>query len=98
MHSKEGNSRVFVVVVAYLMWRYRWGYEKVMEYIEAKVEREGEVKMVQKYVDGLKELEMQMGELSKGWELIGNESDEEVVLVKTYINTIRRHEQEREPK
>jgi protein-tyrosine phosphatase len=87
VHSNLGNNRCCAVIIAYLMKKFLWTFDKTVNYVRSK---KVEMKLSQNYTTQLKQFEQllqQDNPLSNDWRR-PYLSEEERVIVNTYNNTI----------
>ena len=87
-HSFKGQNRVCIVVLIYLMKKYKWSLKKSMEYLKSKKQ---DVDIPSFFLSQLIKFEsrlIQRGELTKDipWSFENLEDPEEKLLRNTYIN------------
>ena len=87
-HSFKGQNRVCIVVLIYLMKKYKWSLKKSMEYLKSKKQ---DVDIPPFFLSQLIKFEgrlIQRGELSKDipWSYENLKDPEEKLLRNTYIN------------
>ena len=90
-HSLKGQNRVCIVVLIYLMKKYKWSLNKSMEYLKSKKQ---DVDIPIYFFEQLKNFEnrlRQRGELTRDipWEFEGLNDPEEKLLRNTYLNGIK---------
>ena len=91
-HSFKGQNRVCIVVLIYLMKKYRWSLKKSMEYLKSKKQ---DVDIPPYFLSQLIKFEsrlIQRGELTKDipWSFENLKDPEEKLLRNTYINGINK--------
>ena len=87
-HSVKGQNRVCIVVLIYLMKKYKWSLKKSMEYLKSKKQ---DVDIPPFFLSQLIKFEsrlIQRGELTKDipWSFENLKNPEEKLLRNTYIN------------
>ena len=87
-HSVKGQNRVCIVVLIYLMKKYKWSLKKSMEYLKSKKQ---DVDIPPFFLSQLIKFESRLihrGELSKDipWSFENLKNPEEKLLRNTYIN------------
>ena len=91
-HSFKGQNRVCIVVLIYLMKKYRWSLNKSMQYLKSKKQ---DVDIPSYFFEQLKNFEnrlRQRGELPPGdipWEFEELPDPEEKLLRNTYLNGVK---------
>ena len=91
-HSFKGQNRVCIVVLIYLMKKYKWSLKKSMEYLKSKKQ---DVDIPPYFLSQLIKFEsrlIQKGELTKDipWSFENLKNPEEKLLRNTYINGLNR--------
>ena len=89
-HSFKGQNRVCIVVLIYLMKKYKWSLKKSMEYLKS---RKQDVDIPSFFLSQLIKFEsrlIQRGELTNDipWSFEGLKDPEEKLLRNTYINSV----------
>ena len=92
-HSFKGQNRVCIVVLIYLMKKYKWSLKKSMEYLKSKKQ---DVDIPSYFLSQLIKFEArlgQRGELSKDipWSFDNLKDPEEKLLRNTYINGLNKN-------
>ena len=90
-HSFKGQNRVCIVVLIYLMKKYKWSLNKSMQFLRSKKQ---DVDIPIHFIEQLKKFESRLrnrGELSRDtpWEYEDLKDPEEKLLRNTYINGIK---------
>ena len=90
-HSLKGQNRVCIVVLIYLMKKYKWSLIKSMQYLKSKKQ---DVDIPSYFFEQLKNFEnrlRQRGELTRDipWEFEGLQDPEEKLLRNTYLNGVK---------
>ena len=90
-HSFKGQNRVCIVVLIYLMKKYKWSLNKSMQYLKSKKQ---DVDISSYFFEQLKNFESrlrQRGELGidTPWEFEGLADPEEKLLRNTYLNGLK---------
>lgn len=86
VHSVRGQCRSVVIVVAYLMRKYRWTMVKSFEFVSS---RRPDLNTRQSFIQQLASFEGRLGKqmtLAVGWEVPPTDS-EELVLRNTFLNS-----------
>jgi len=92
-HSYKGKNRVCIVVLIYLMKKYKWSLKKSMEYLKSKKQ---DVDIPPFFLSQLIKFEsrlIQKGELSKDipWSFENIKDPDEKLLRNTYINGLNKN-------
>ena len=92
-HSFKGQNRVCIVVLIYLMKKYKWSLKKSMEYLKSKKQ---DVEIPSYFLSQLIKFEtrlFQRGELTKDipWSSGNLKDPEEKLLRNTYINGLNKN-------
>ncbi len=91
-HSFKGQNRVCIVVLIYLMKKYKWGLNKSMQFLKSKKQ---DVDIPIYFLEQLKHFEMRLKsrkELNNTdipWEFEGLKDPEEKLLRNTYLNGVK---------
>ena len=90
-HSFKGQNRVCIVVLIYLMKKYKWSLNKSMQFLKSKKQ---DVDIPIYFFEQLKQFEMRLrtrGELTVDvpWEFEGLKDPEEKLLRNTYLNGVK---------
>ena len=90
-HSFKGQNRVCIVVLIYLMKKYKWGLNKSMQFLKSKKQ---DVDIPIYFFEQLKQFEIRLrsrGELTVDvpWEFEGLKDPEEKLLRNTYLNGVK---------
>ena len=90
-HSCKGQNRVCIVVLIYLMKKYKWGLNKSMQFLKSKKQ---DVDIPNYFFEQLKQFEIRLktrGELGTDipWEYEGLKDPEEKLLRNTYLNGVK---------
>ena len=90
-HSCKGQNRVCIVVLIYLMKKYKWGLNKSMQFLKSKKQ---DVDIPNYFFEQLKQFEIRLktrGELGTDipWEFEGLKDPEEKLLRNTYLNGVK---------
>ena len=91
-HSFKGQNRVCIVVLIYLMKKYKWGLNKSMQYLKSKKQ---DIDIPLYFLEQLKQFEMRLksrNELNNTdipWEYEGLKDPEEKLLRNTYLNGVK---------
>ena len=93
VHSFKGKNRVCIVVLIYLMKKYKWSLKKSMEYLKSKKQ---DVDIPSFFLTQLIKFEtrlIQRGELTKDnpWSFNDLKDPEEKLLRNTYINGLNKN-------
>ena len=89
-HSLNGKNRVCIIVIIYLMKKYRWSLYKSMEYLKSK---KNDVDIPNYFYNQLENFQkrlIQKGELRRDipWEFENLIDEEEKLLRNTFLNTL----------
>ena len=90
-HSLKGQNRVCIVVLIYLMKKYKWSLNKSLQYLKSKKQ---DVEIPIFFFEQLKQFEIRLksrGELTYDvpWEFEGLKDPEEKLLRNTYLNGVK---------
>ena len=90
-HSLKGQNRVCIVVLIYLMKKYKWSLNKSLQYLKSKKQ---DVEIPIYFFEQLKQFEIRLksrGELTYDvpWEFEGLKDPEEKLLRNTYLNGVK---------
>lgn len=92
VHSVKGQNRVCIVVIIYLMKKFKWGLMKCIDYLHSK---KTDVNITKIYLSQLTQFEMRLVKMEQGvcsysrdWNDEAIEDVEEMLLRNTYVNGI----------
>ena len=91
VHSFRGQNRVCIVVLIYLMKKYKWSLNKSLEYLGSKKQDIDILPSFYKQLVNFEKRLRQRGELNDKdipWEYDGLKNQEEYLLRNTFINTL----------